>query len=374
MRFLHISDLHLGKLISGYDISIEQRFMLSGICDIAEKENVRAVLIAGDVYDKSNPSADAMLMFSEFVSFFAGKKIPVYIISGNHDSAGRVSYFSGLIRDKGIYVTEKFTGSLQTHTISDESGEIDIHLLPFIRPLTVREFFPEGKITTYEEAVAAVLGNSPIDTSKRNILVCHQFITGSEKSGSEAMSVGGIENIPSSLFDAFDYVAMGHIHGAQKSGRPEVRYCGSPMKYDISEANSVKTVTIADIDEKGKVEISTAEVPHLRDIITVKGKFRELMRRNVSNDFAGVTVTDEEIVPDAKMSLQSVFPFMISYGVENTKMKTAQSVEYGEQFSGKSPVELFASFFRERNGGTELSKEQLEIMTDVFEQAEVQES
>lgn len=374
MRFLHISDLHLGKLISGYDISAEQKFMLSGICDIAENEKVDVVLIAGDVYDKPNPSADAMLLFSGFVSFFAEKNIPVYIISGNHDSAGRVSYFSGLIRDKGIYVTEKFTGSLQTYTVRDEYGEIDIHLLPFVKPLTVNEFFPDDKISTYEEAVAAVLENSTVDSSKRNILVCHQFITGSEKSGSEAMSVGGLENIPASLFDDFDYVAMGHIHGAQKAGRPEVRYCGSPMKYDISEANSVKTVTIADMDEKGSVKISTAEVPHLRDLIAVKGKFRELMQMSVSNDFVGVILTDEEIVPDAKMSLKNIFPYMISFGVENSKMRTVQSVEYSEQFISKSPLELFESFFMEQNGGTGMSKRQAKIMAEIFEQAEVTEN
>lgn len=372
MRFLHISDLHLGKMLNGYDLSEDQQFILGEIGRIAEEEAVQGVLIAGDVYDKSNPSADAMGLFSGFVSALAIKRIPVYCISGNHDSAGRISYFSSLIREKGIYVTEQFEGTLQSYTVRDGFGELTIHLLPFVKPVTVRAFYPDESITNYEEAVAAVLAHSPIDPSKRNVLVCHQLITGSCKSGSEAMSVGGVENIPADLFDDFDYVAMGHIHGAQRAGRETMRYCGSPLAYDVSEAGRQKSVTIVDLLEKGDSDVRQIPLKPLRNVVAVKGKFHDLMQRERTDDFVGVIITDETVIPDARLLLRTVFPNMIAFGVENSVVKTEEVVNRQENMEEKSPLELFDEFFRQRNGENGMTPEQESIMRAIFEKAEAE--
>lgn len=369
MRFLHISDLHLGKMLNGYDLSEDQQFMLGELCRIAGEEEVQGVLIAGDVYDKSNPSADAMALFSGFVSALAEKRIPVYCISGNHDSAGRISYFSSLIREKGIYVTEQFEGTLQSFTVHDEFGALTIHLLPFVKPVTVRAFYSDENITNYEEAVAAVLKHSPVDASERNVLVCHQLITGSLKSGSEAMSVGGVENIPANLFDDFDYVAMGHIHGAQKAGRETMRYCGSPLAYDVSEAGRQKSVTIVELREKGDVEVRQIPLKPLRNVTVVKGKFHELMQRERTDDFVGVTITDETVIPDARLLLRTVFPNMIVFGVENSAVRTEEIVNRQENMEEKSPMELFDEFFRQRNGENGMTEVQETIMRRIFEKA-----
>lgn len=376
MRFLHISDLHLGKQLCGFSLREEQAFMLQGIVAAAENEGADAVLIAGDIYDKSAPSSDAMSLFSDFLSELSKKDIPVYIISGNHDSAQRISYFSDIIKGSGIYVSEKFEGTLQQHTVEDAFGKLHIHLLPFIKPVNVRGFFPEEEPETYADAVAAVLHHSAIDPSERNVLICHQFITGSQKSGSEAMSVGGLENIPSSLFDAFDYVAMGHIHGAQKAGRDEVRYCGSPMKYDASEAGQTKALTFVDVKEKGNVSIFTVPLPHMRDLIKVEGEFDELMKREKCEDFAAVVMTNEDTVIDAAIRLRQVYPKMISFGVKNARTNGTKefSVDMQTENANKTPMDLFVDFFQYMNGGNQPTQEQMKLMIQIFDEAESEEN
>lgn len=366
MRFLHISDLHLGRQIGGFDLYEEQSFMLESICGAAKEKSVDAVIIAGDIYDKQSPAADAMTLFSDFTGKLVNEKIPVYMISGNHDSAGRVSYFSDIIRESGVFVSEKFDGRLQKHIFRDEYGNVNIYLLPFLKPAAVRQFYPDSKIETYEDAVSAVIGESNINSKERNVLVCHQFIAGSEKSGSEVMSVGGTPNISARVFDSFDYVALGHIHRPQSAGRETVRYSGSPMKYDASEASQTKKLTFVDIEEKGKIKISMEDMPYLRDVISVSGKFGELMARSECGDYAAVTITDEDIVPDAAASLRQVYPLMISFGVKNSKTDSVFETSGEVSFEGKSPVELFFDFFKEQNNGAEPDEYQMEIMKKVF--------
>ncbi len=195
MKFIHISDLHIGKLLSGIDLYNDQEFILKQIGEIAVNEQADAVLIAGDIYNKSTPTGEAMKLFSDFMTFFVRKHIPVFAVSGNHDSSLKVSYFSSLIRDQGIYITEEFAGKLQKYTVSDEFGEIDIHLLPFVRPVYMKRFCPDKKINTYEDAVREAIDSSDIDLTKRNVLVCHQLITGANPGGSEELSIGGMENV-----------------------------------------------------------------------------------------------------------------------------------------------------------------------------------
>ena len=240
MRFLHIADLHLGKQMNDVTLLPDQEYILHQILSVAENERADAVLIAGDVYQRSSPQAEAMALLDRFISRLAEQGRQVFIISGNHDSAQRISYFSSLIKASGVYVTEAFDGRLQSVALRDREGEIIIWMLPFLRPSQVKRHLPEKKITTYQDAVEAVLRQTPIDPKKRNILLCHQFITGCETSDSEERAVGGLDNIDASVFDAFDYVALGHIHKPQKVRRDTLRYAGSPLKYSFSEAGCWK--------------------------------------------------------------------------------------------------------------------------------------
>ena len=245
MKFLHTADLHIGKQLNDVSFLEDQRHILGQIASLAEQERVDAVLVAGDVYQKSSPPAEAMTLFNDFVTRLVRAGIRLFAISGNHDSDQRISYFSELIRASGVYVSERFEGSVQTIPMEDEYGPINICMLPFLRPAQVRRFHPDDKIASYQDAMRAVLMHSPVDARERNILLCHQFITGAERSDSEEASVGGLDNIDAELFDDYDYVALGHIHRPQQLLRSTLRYAGSPLKYSFSEVDHRKSVALS---------------------------------------------------------------------------------------------------------------------------------
>ncbi len=238
MKLIHIADLHIGKRMNDISLLEDQKYALQQVVQVSADEKADAVLISGDVYDKAAPQSDAMALFDDFLTQLVSLGIKVFIISGNHDSDARISYFSSLIKHVGVYASEKFEGKLQQIALEDEYGEIVINLLPFIKPANVRGFYESKKITTYQDAVVAVLENSCVDAKKRNVLLCHQFITGAEVCDSEIFAVGGLDNINASVFDAFDYVALGHIHKPQRILRDTMRYSGSLLKYSFSEANN----------------------------------------------------------------------------------------------------------------------------------------
>lgn len=368
MKFMHISDLHLGRRIFNFDLLDDQKIMLGQLLDIAREQQVDGVLIAGDVYNRAAPSAEAMTAFSSFVCSLAAENIPAYIISGNHDSAERVSYFSDILKTCGVHVSEQFDGRLQGITLSDAHGPLTVHLLPFIKPVNVRKFYPEEKIESYEDAVRIVLQNSPLDTSQRNLLVAHQFIMGAQPCESEERMIGGLEEISASLFDDFDYVALGHLHGPQKVGRPEVRYCGSPLKYSFSEVNHKKSVTIVELCEKGSVEISTLPIDQPHEMREVKGGFEELINRPYSEDYMRVVLTDELPRPDAQVALLTVFPNMMRFAVENSKTSTDVEVNSIAQLESRTPLELFSDFYTSQNGGVEPTEAHMSIIREIFEE------
>ena len=260
MKFLHTADLHLGRRLNDIPLLDDQKVMLKQIVEIALDESVDAVILAGDIYDKSMPGADAMSVFDDFISRLAEHDIKVFMISGNHDSGERISYFSGIISRAGIYASEAFNGTLQKVPF----GEVDIYLLPYIRPLQVRKFYPDEEIITYEDAVRAVISKSEVDKSRRSILVSHQYIVGAEISDSEEFAVGGLDAISASVYDDFDYVALGHLHKPQKVKRDTMRYAGSPLKYSISEANHRKSVTVVEVGEE--LEIRQVPLTALHDV------------------------------------------------------------------------------------------------------------
>lgn len=371
MKFLHLSDLHLGKQMNDVSLLEDQEAMLMyQIVPIAKKEHVDAVLIAGDIYQRSTPQAEAVALFDRFVSELAAMGKKVFVISGNHDSAQRISYFSALVKPSGVYMTEAFEGQMQSVTLSDAYGELVIWMLPFLRPQQVKRFLPEEKIVTYQDAMQAVLRQTPIDKKKRNILMCHQFITGAATSDSEDRSIGGLEQIDAALFDAFDYVALGHIHRPQKIRRQTLRYAGSPLKYSFSEADFDKSVPVIDMQEKGYIDVHTVALKPLHDVRRVEGMLDELMNMPYSEDYVWATVRDENVPPDARVMLTGVFPNMLKFSIVNSKTKTDVDVMATQSMENKSIVELFADFYRLQNNDQSPSAAHMKELEKVLRELE----
>lgn len=370
MKFIHISDLHLGKQMNDLSLLPDQEIILHEITSIAVEEKADAVLIAGDVYQRSSPQAEAMALFDRFVSGLVEMGMKVFVISGNHDSATRISYFSALVKNAGVYVTEAFDGKLQSVTLEDEHGEIVLWMLPFLRPAHVKRKLPEEKIATYQDAVSAVLRQTEIDHKKRNLLMCHQFITGCEISDSEERAVGGVENVDAALFDAFDYVALGHIHKPQKILRETLRYAGSPLKYSFSEANHKKSVAVVDVREKGDVIVRTVPLHPVRDVRLMEGTIDEISRMPFSEDYVWITVTDEWVPPDTKVSLSVNFPNMMKFSVVNSRTKYDVDVLATQSMEDKTIPQLFTDFYSMQNNDQPPTAAHMKVLDKVLKELE----
>lgn len=372
MRFMHLSDLHIGKRVNEISMLEDQEYILFQILELMEKENIEAVLLAGDIYDKSVPSAEAVLLFDDFLTRLAEKNLPVFVISGNHDSAERIAFASRLVRDRGVYLSPVFSGAIAPITLEDKYGEINVYLLPFIKPAYVKRVFPEAEIENYEDAVRAAIAQMQVDTAKRNVLVAHQFVTGAARTESENLSIGGLDNVDADVFDDFDYVALGHLHGAQHMGRETVRYCGTPLKYSFSEANQVKSATIVDMEAKGKVKITTVPLTPRRDLREIRGTYMELTAREkykdtAVDDYLHITLTDEEDIPDAVGKLKTIYPNLMRLDYDNTRTRMHRQVEGNEAVERKSPLELFEEFYELQNNQP-MSGEQRAFVLSLMEQ------
>ena len=370
VKFLHIADLHLGKRLNGVSFLEDQISLLNQISALAAAERADAVVIAGDVYQKASPQSEAMAAFDAFVTRLAAAGIRVLVISGNHDSAQRISYFSALVRNAGVYVSEEFTGTVQTVALSDAFGEVRFGLLPFLKPIQARRFYPDEKIETYEDAVRAVLRHSPVDPAARNVLVCHQFVTGAETCDSEETAVGGLDCVDASAFDDYDYVALGHIHGPQRLKRDTLRYAGSLMKYSFSEVNHRKSVTVVEMLEKGDVRLHTVPLTAPHDMRTVEGMLSDVMAMPYSEDYVWVTIHDELPPPDARVTISTVFPNMLKFSVVNSKTKMDIDVLAREQMESKSVPELFSDFYRLQNNDVAPGERHIEMLTAILKELE----
>lgn len=370
VKFLHIADLHLGKRLNGVSFLEDQISLLNQISALAAAERADAVVVAGDVYQKASPQSEAMAAFDAFVTRLAAAGIRVLVISGNHDSAQRISYFSALVRNAGVYVSEEFTGTVQTVALSDAFGEVRFGLLPFLKPIQARRFYPDEKIETYEDAVRAVLRHSPVDPAARNVLVCHQFVTGAETCDSEETAVGGLDCVDASAFDDYDYVALGHIHGPQRLKRDTLRYAGSLMKYSFSEVNHRKSVTVVEMLEKGDVRLHTVPLTAPHDMRTVEGMLSDVMAMPYSEDYVWVTIHDELPPPDARVTISTVFPNMLKFSVVNSKTKMDIDVLAREQMESKSIPELFSDFYRLQNNDVAPGERHIEMLTAILKELE----
>lgn len=361
MKFLHISDLHIGKRVNEFSMTEDQKYILNQILRIAEQERAEAVLIAGDVYDKSMPSAEAVQIFDWFLTGLANLGKTVIAVSGNHDSPERIAFGGELMRGRGVYVSPVYRGEALEVALRDEYGDISVHLLPFLKPATLRhalegrqEEEENGLPESYQEALEIAVKRMEIDVKKRNILVAHQFVTGAGRCDSEEVSVGGLDNVDASVFDDFDYVALGHIHSPQSVGRETVRYCGTPLKYSFSEAEQEKSVTVLEMGEKGDVVLSTVPLVPLRDMRKIRGSYGEVMSRSFyqdtnTEDYVQITLTDEEDIPDGLQKLRTVYPNLMQVAYDNSRTRQDRTVEAAEQAERKSELELFGEFFELQN-------------------------
>lgn len=372
MKLIHLSDIHLGKRVNEFSMLEDQAHILKKILAVVDEEKPDGVLIAGDVYDKSVPSTEAVQLFDDFLVRLAERKLPVFIISGNHDSPERLSFANRLIDAVGIHLAPVYSGVVEPVTLSDEYGPVNVYMLPFIKPAHVRGFFPDTEITGYSDAVAAAIGRMNIDKTQRNVLITHQFVTGAQRSDSEELSVGGTDNIGAEVFCDFDYVALGHIHGPQNMDSGRIRYCGSPLKYSFSEAAQQKSVTVAELKEKGTLEIHTVPLIPRRDMVELKGSYQQLTLREFyenttyQEDYTHITLTDEEDIPDAVAKLRAVYHNLMKLDYDNTRTRHSAAISGAENVETRSPIDLFAEFYELQNG-LPMSAEQTELVASLIE-------
>lgn len=358
MKLIHLSDLHLGKRVNEFSMIEDQRYILIKILNIIDDEKPDGILIAGDVYDKSVASTEAIKLFEDFLLQIAGRKIETFIISGNHDSAERLSFGSKFMDKSGIHIARAYDGSapVRPMTLKADGVEADIYMLPFIRPANVREAFSEKDIAIsgYTDMMRETIKEMAPDPSRINILVSHQYVTGGERSDSEDISIGGLDNVDPSVFEPFDYVALGHLHGPQKVGRDTIRYSGSPLKYSFSEEHQHKSVTIAEIKSKKDIKIRTAELVPEHDLRTIRGTYNDLMNKEnyhgtETDDYIQAVLTDEEDVPDAVGKLRRVYPNLMRLTYDNTRTRTNQQLSDEIDVDNKTPLELFEELYEQIN-------------------------
>ena len=373
MKFLHLADLHLGKRVNGFSMLEDQAHILRQILAILDDEQPDGVLIAGDVYDKSVPTVEAVELLDGFLTELRTRGVPVLLISGNHDSPERLAFGGRVMDSCGIHISPVYDGALAPVTLHDTFGPVHVWLLPFVKPAHVRRWFPDADIESYTDAVAEAVAHMDIDTAARNVLVTHQFVTGGTRSGSEELSVGGTDNVDSGVFAPFDYVALGHLHGAQHIGRETIRYAGSPLKYSFSEARQHKSVTVVTLGEKGDVQVRTVALTPLRELREIRGSYDELTARSFyehttyRSDYLHLILTDEQDVFDAMSRLRTIYPYLMTLDYDNARTRAAGGMSVPAETERRTPLELFEALYQRQNHQP-MSEVQREYIAQLMEQ------
>ncbi len=378
MRFLHLGDLHIGKSVNDFSMIDDQKYILNQILSVIDEQNVDALLIAGDIYDKSVPSEEAVKVCNEFICALAEQKIKTFLISGNHDSDERLNFGSPLFETTGIYIASKYEGRLSKQTLEDEYGPLHIYLLPFVKASQVRHYFPEEAIDSYDGAVRFAIKKADIDKKARNLIVAHQFVAGGggdpEIGGSESaavLTVGAVERVGADCFADFDYAALGHIHSPQSVGRDTVRYAGSPLKYSVSEITNDKSVPLITIGKKGEVSVELIALKPRREMRRLKGRLEQLLDRKKitdTDDYIYVTLTDEAPVPNAMDIIRGYYPNVLKLDYDNSYTKGTDQGILLETAKTQSFEELISDFYRMRFG-TEISEEEMGILFEAAQEA-----
>lgn len=354
MKFAHISDLHLGKRIHQFSMMEEQKHILDQIVRIVKEEKTDGIFLAGDVYDKIYPSAEAVALFDSFLVRLAKEEVKVFVISGNHDSPERIAFLGELTKKAGVYLSPVYQGKTKRITMEDEYGKVNIYLLPFIKPVHVRHFFPKESVNNYTEAMRVVVNKMDINIEERNILIAHQFVTGAFRSDSEEISVGGLDHVEANVFQDFDYVALGHIHRPQHMGSEKIRYSGTPLKYSFSEEKDKKSVTIVEVNEKGNLNIKEIPLVPLHDMVKIRGYFMEVSNPlNFSKvdkeSYMHITLLDEQDVPDAFRRLSAIYPNLMQMEYDNMRTREKRNLRIRKEVAKFSPQEIFAQLYETMN-------------------------
>ena len=366
MKLFHLSDLHIGKRVNEFSMIEDQKYILTQILYAADQEKPDGILISGDVYDRTIPTAEAVQVFDAFLTRLSEQKIPAFIISGNHDSAERLAFGSSLMGKSGIYFSKVYDGTVEKIPMQDAYGTVWIYLLPFLRPSTIRHALPERaeEVQSAADAVRIAMEKTKIDEKERNVLLAHQFVTGAKRCDAEELQVGDVDQIPAELFASFEYVALGHIHSPQKVGRETVRYCGAPLKYSFSEAGQEKSITVVELKEKSSVDLRTIPLKPLHDLRKIRGTYLEVTAKSFyenrdCEDYLQVTLTDEEDVPDGMAKLRTIYPNLMRLEYDNKRTRSNAEVRAAERVEEKSELELFQEFYELQNN---------QSMTEVQEQ------
>ena len=375
MKLIHLSDLHIGKRVNDISMIEDQKFILDQILQIIDEEQADAVLIAGDVYDKPIPSAEAVTLLDDFLCRLAERNIPVFLISGNHDSPERLAFGNRLMENRGIRISPVYDGKISAITLQDDHGDVAFWLLPFVKPAHVKRYFPEDEIESYTDALRTAVAQMNIDPARRNVLLTHQFVTGAATCDSEEISVGGSDNVDASVFADFDYVALGHIHGPQNIGSNKIRYCGTPLKYSFSEEHHHKSVTVVELGPKGELKLKLRPLTPRHDLRSIRGTFAELTDKafydgTVTDDYLQVILTDEEDVPEAVGKLRVIYPNLMKLTYDNTRTRTNRIIDGAVDIKRKSPLQLFEELYEWQNNQP-MSEEQrhftLELIESIWE-------
>ena len=367
MKLIHLSDLHIGKRVNEVSMIEEQAYILAAI----DAETPGAVLISGDVYDKSIPSAEAVTLFDDFLCRLAEKQQQVFIISGNHDSAERLAFGGRLMEDKGIHLSPVYNGNIAPITLTDEYGPVHFWLLPFLKPAHVKRFYPDDGIESYTDACRVAVEKMGIDVSERNVILVHQFVTGCSTCDSEEISVGGTDNVDAEVFSGFDYVALGHIHGPQNIGSERIRYCGTPLKYSFSEAKHQKSITVVELGEKGSFDLRTIPLTPLHDLREIRGSYDQVTAKSfyentAVEDYLHITLTDEEDVPEAMARLRVIYPNLMKLTYDNARTRSNAVIDGAVDVRKKSPLQLFGELYEQQNNQP-MSEVQNDFMRELIE-------
>ncbi len=373
MKFIHISDIHIGKKVNEFSMLDDQVYILNQVIDTAVEEKADAVIIAGDIYDKSVPPSEAVEVFDKFITGLSQNGIKIYAVSGNHDSPQRIAFGSNIMSKSGVCFSGVYNGAAEKYVFEDEYGAVNIYLLPFIKPANVKRFYEDEEISDYNSALKTVLESTHVNEKERNIIVAHQFVTGAQRSDSEEISVGGIDNVDASLFEKFDYIALGHIHGPQSMGR-NIVYSGSPLKYSFSEVKHKKAMVIVDLNEKGSIQISKKLFIPLHDMREIKGFYNDITNREnyintKTDDYIRVVLKDDEEIIDAIGRLRSIYPNIMSIDYDNVRSRNNAELFLNKADTDKSPEELFCQLFELQNN-ISVTDEQMKEIKRVFESVE----
>ena len=371
MKLIHLSDLHLGKRLNEISLLDDQEYILRQILGIIRQEQPDGVLLCGDIYDKSVPSAEAVTLFDDFLSRLAQLKVPVFAISGNHDSPERIAFGGRLMAGAGIHMSPVYNGQLSPLVLSDQQGDVYFWLLPFIKPANVKRFYPDEGIESYTDACRVAIEKAGIDPTLRNVLLTHQFVTGADTCDSEELRVGGSDNVDASVFDRFDYVALGHIHGPQNIGSNRIRYCGTPLKYSFSEEHHRKSVTVVELGAKGQLKITLLPLIPKHDMRTLRGSFQEITDKSfytgtATEDYLRIILTDEADIHEAMGKLRVIYPNIMELKYDNTRTRANRIIDGAENVEKKSPLQLFEELFEMQNNQP-MSDEQRNFVTQLIE-------